>query len=247
MILHWFDLLLLVPCCLFLGFFGDQAVRLLRESWDGVLHADPSTGDIRPVGATELALELFAMLDDKVPQNQVGPVTMTPNPGVTPLTIVGATPPSNGIVMDGSNLDFSRGGGITLPEGSPLKITGDGMTITGSLNLNGGFYLWNGVPLDMAKPGTTTFLAKVVSGSGGTYLVNIYGNGSTQPPTNPQPGGKVNVKDKTSGPPVTATIPQFNSMDSLPAGTWISALYEFTLPTDPPTTTYEFQPAIWLS
>lgn len=248
MTLHWFDLLLLLPSCLFLGFFGDQAVRLLRESWDGIIHADKSTGDIRPVGATSLAQELFAMLDDKLPQNQTGPVTMTPNPGVTALTIVGANPGSNGIKMDGSNLDFSRQGGITMPEGSPLNITGDGLKVDGSMNLNGGFYLWNGVPLGLDKPGTTTFLAKVVSGTGDTYLVDIYGNGSKQPPTNPDPEGTaVNLKNKTSGPSVTATVPQIDPSETIPAGTWISALYEFTLVIDGVTTTvFEFQPPVWL-
>jgi hypothetical protein len=161
---------------------------------------------------------------------------MNPDPGATALTINTAAP-GNALAINGGDLSFSGGGGINLPEGSPLNITGDGLTIDGSMNLNKGFYLWNGIPLLPGHGGgTTVFLARVVSGSGNTYQVNIYGNGSGQPPTNPLVG--------ETRPPVTATVPQIDPDEQIPAGFWISALYQFT---NNGVTTYEFQPSIWIS
>ncbi len=224
--------LTLFPFCGVLGFFGTQAVRLLRESWDGILHADPKTGIIRPIGATNLAEELFAMLDDKVPQTQVGPVTLNPDPGATALTINNPGP-GDGIKMDGGDISFARGGGINLPEGSPLNITGDGLTITGSMNLNTGFYLWNGVPLLPGGGGTTTFLGKVVSGTGDTYRVDIYGHGSNHDATLEA---------------VVVTIPEIDPDDEIPVGTWINPIFKFTNTVDGRSvTTYQCQPPVWLS
>ncbi len=222
----WFVLL---PVLSALPFFGTQAVRLLRESWDGVLKADPKTGDIRPVGATELSQELYAMLDDKVPLTQVGPVTMNPNPGATALTINTQTP-GNAIAVNGGDLAFSGGGGIKLPEGSPLTVDGNGFTVNGNMNLNKGFYLWNGVPLGFggSTTGTTTFLGKVVSGTGDTYRVSLYGSGSGEDPTDT----------------VTVTIPEIDPDEEIPVGTWLNPIFQFTNGT---TVTYECQVPIWLS
>ncbi len=239
--------ILLIPG---LPFFGTQAVRLLRESWDGIIKADPKTGIIRPTGATSLAEELFAMLDDKVPQTQIGPTTMNPAPGTTPLTINNPGP-GNGIMMNGGDISFARGGGINLPEGSPLNIAGNGLTVDGSMNLNKGFYLWNGVPLlpGGGGTGTTAFLARVVSGTGDTYLVDIYGNGAAHSKTNPSPaGGSVDIKNPDSGPPVMATVPEIDPDEEIPAGTWISALYQFSNIVNGQTAiTFEFQCPIWIS
>lgn len=240
-----------------LPFFGDQATRLLRETWDGVIKADPTTGDIRPIGASLLADELFAMFDDNIPQTQNAPTTMN-----APLTI-NSPEGANGLNMNGGSINFGlnaqsggAGGGIGGIMVGGVSIGPDGITLTNvPINLNGSFYLWNGVPIGLPQTaGTTTFLAQVVSGSGGTYLVNIYGNGSKQLPTNPAPGTTVDVKDTKQRVPVMATIPQFNPDDFLPEGTWIGALHEFKFTTNPPPPaepqtliTYEFQPAVWLS
>jgi hypothetical protein len=286
-------LLLAVTLVTFLPYFGDQATRLLRETWDGVIKADPVTGDIRPVGATLLAQELFSMLDDNVPQTQNAPSTINTPPGATGLTINTPSPSptnpgSNALVINGGGVMLGQGATMTIckqgvityedfnlqKDGSALSLNiqeratstkcdpaiqmgPDGLTISGSMNLNGGFYFWNGVPIGLpVKAGTTTFLARVVSGSGGMYAVNVYGNGSKMPATNPaDKHTAINLKDTTVYAPIpNATIPQFNSSDALPAGTWISALYEFSQPTDDPTLpegtldyTYEFQPAVWLS
>jgi hypothetical protein len=257
--MHWYDWLIALPFCFFLGFFGDQATRLLRETWDGVIKADPTTGDIRPVGATLLAQELYAMLDDSIPQTQNAPVTMN-----SPLTI-NSPAGTNGLNMNGGTINFganaqsgdSGGGGPGGIKIGGIEIGPDGITLSDApINLNGSFYLWNGVPIGLpTTAGTTIFLAQVVSGSGGSYLVNIFGNGSTQPITNPPgPNMPVDLKSKTSGSPVMATIPQFNPLDQLPAGTWIEALHQFVVVTNPPPpaesqtlVTFQFQAPIWLS
>jgi hypothetical protein len=211
-----------------LPFFGTQAVRLLRESWDGLIRAD-AKGNIRPVGATSLAEELFAMLDDSIPQTQTGPVTLNPDPGATALTINNPAP-GDGIKINGGDLTFSGGGGIHLPEGSPLDIKGNGLTIDGSMNLNHGFYLWNGVPLGLGggAGGTTTFLGKIISGTSDTYIVDLYGSGSGEDPT-----------DR-----VTVTIPEIHPAEELPVGMWLNPIFQFT---NGATVTYETQIPIWLS
>lgn len=239
-----------------LPFFGDQATRLLRETWDGVIKADPTTGDIRPIGASLLADELFAMFDDNIPQTQNAPTTMN-----APLTI-NSPEGANGLNMLGGSINFGMNaqsggeGGVGGIKVGGVSIGPDGITLTNApINLNGSFYLWNGVPIGLPQTaGTTTFLARVVSGSGGTYLVNIFGNGSKKPATNPTDNETaVDPKNKTSQSSVMATIPQFDPNDFLPAGTWIEALHEFGNPGMDPVTgkqatfyTYEFQPAIWL-
>lgn len=255
-LLSWTSIILGVTI-LGLPFFGDQATRLLRESWDGIIKADPSTGDIRPKGATNLADELFAMFSDDIPQTQNAPTTMN-----SPLTI-NSPEGSNGLNMNGGNINFGSNGesGGTGPIGG-IKVGGvsigaDGITLSDvPINLNGSFYLWNGVPIGLPqKAGTTTFLAMIKSGSGGKYLVDIYGNGSKQLPTNPPDQfTPVDPKSTVQSDSITATIPQFNSNDALPPGTWIGALHEFGNPGLDPVSeevktiyTYEFQPPIWVS
>ncbi len=272
----WVILLFTWSCIPVLGFFGNQAVRLLRESWDGILKAD-SKGIIRPTGASALAQELYSMLDDSLPQQQNGPVTMNPPPGTTAMTI-NTQDGGNALAITGGNLSIGKGASFTVckngyldqeqfrlsgnetrlglsgnelatdtkcPAGDVLKANGDGVTVTGDLNLNGGFYKWNGVPLAFkGGTGTTVFLARVVSGMGNTYLVDIYGNGSGRPPTNPLAGNPVSITDPEPHPPVTATVPQIADEEQIPAGTWISALYQFDNANE---ITYEFQIPIWLS
>ncbi len=72
--------------------------------------------------------------------------------------------------------------------------------------------------------GGGTFLGKVVSGTGDTYSVELYGNGSAQPAT----------------ATVSATVPQIDPTATIPAGTWIAAVYQFG-------TSYQFQPPVWLT
>ncbi len=225
--------ILLIPG---LPFFGTQAVRLLRESWDGVIKADAKTGIIRPIGATNLAEELFAMLDDKIPQTQVGPVALNPDPGVTPLTITNPIPGPTGSTPDAIKINngpitfAGPGSGITIPDGGTFNFTGGGFNIDGSIHLTNGDYLKDGIPVSGGGAGTTAFLGKVVSGTGDTYVVDLYGNGSGR------------VKTAT----VEVTIPQIADDETIPAGTWINPVFRFTVVGIETTTTYECQVPIWL-
>ena len=241
-------------------FFGSQAIRLLRESWDGVLRAKPD-GQIVPHGANDLAQELFAMFDDDIPQTQNGPVTINQTGGDIPLTINNSNG-GGGIDMNGGNLTFNNGGpnqegpigGITIGDGGSFNITNGSSTINGgsfdfnggTTTINGGAFNFNGSAISFddkttvtggqlgGSGGTTSvFLGKVVSGSENSYQVGLYGNGSSLPAT----------------ATVTATVPQIASGETIPSGTWIGAVHKLTVkhPLSDPVTTYEFQPPIWLS
>lgn len=85
------------------------------------------------------------------------------------------------------------------------------------------------VPVRASGSGTNVFLGKITDGSGSSYTVELYGNGSGQAPTHT----------------VTATVPQIDPTEQIPADTWIAAVHRFV---DPVTgaVTYEFQPPIWL-
>jgi hypothetical protein len=74
---------------------------------------------------------------------------------------------------------------------------------------------------------TNVFLGKVVGGSGDTYSVEIYANGSGQAATDT----------------VTATVPQIDPDEEIPAETWIDAVHKFGSGDD---ATYEFQPPVWI-
>lgn len=74
----------------------------------------------------------------------------------------------------------------------------------------------------------TSFLGRVVSGTGDTYQVALHGNGSSQAAT----------------ATVSATVPQIDAAETIPAGTWLAAVHAFTVAG---VTVYEFQPPVWLS
>lgn len=78
----------------------------------------------------------------------------------------------------------------------------------------------------LAPPGgasaTTVYLGQVISGTGNTYTVEIYG-------TNGESAGQV-----------TATVPQIESSEQIPAGTWIAAVHKFD------GDVYKFQIPVWL-
>lgn len=252
--MSWIDRFACGYLCLpLLGFFGAQAVRLLRESWDGVIRAR-SDGEIRPFGATNLAYELFAMLDDKIPQTNNAPVTInTPvngdgltinsNPGDNAFSVNGGDVAMGGNAFGPSDLSFGRNPTATNP-GDTVAVGGKSITLgdigggavpPSTLNFNGDAFL-NGVPLGQggggggAGGGTSTFLGKVVGGSGVVYTVALYGGGPDLAPT----------------AVVTATVPQLD--DTISPGTWIAAVHEFVRADrdGEPILTYAFQPPIWL-
>lgn len=79
-----------------------------------------------------------------------------------------------------------------------------------------------------AGTGTNVFLGQVVGGSGQTYLVNLFGNGSGQGATDQ----------------VEATCPQIDAGEQIPGGTWIAAVHRFEAENG--TVTYEFQVPVWI-
>jgi hypothetical protein len=85
------------------------------------------------------------------------------------------------------------------------------------------------VPVRASGSGTNVFLGRVTGGGGNTYAVQLYGHGSGHGPTHE----------------VSATVPQIDPEESIPAGTWIAAVHRFV---DPETgeVTYEFQPPVWM-
>jgi hypothetical protein len=98
-----------------------------------------------------------------------------------------------------------------------LKVTRDDDTIE---------YLYQ--PSAGGAGGTSSFLGKVVSGSGDTYTVQLY------------PAGK----EGTAGASVTVKVPQIASDDAIPADTWIAPVMRYT--DSDGVVHYQFQPPVWL-
>ncbi len=255
----------------FTPFFGTQAVRLLRESWGGEIQKDPE-GKYFEQGATQLAEELYAMFDDSIPQTQNAPVAINKTNPNAPANLTLNNP------LGGNTFDVNGGnttiGGNTDPTnnfpGDTITIGGittGGVTVGGSVfNPNQGTFLIGGNRIVIDKNGintygpifnngpvtnnddvtnngtvtgggggggaTTSFLGKVISGTGNRYKVALYGNGSSQPST----------------ATVTATVPQIDPNEQIPADTWIAAVHAFTSigPDLNPVVTYEFQPPVYL-
>lgn len=79
--------------------------------------------------------------------------------------------------------------------------------------------------------GATTFLGKIVSGTGDTYQVDLYPNGPSQ----------------SKGDTVEAVVPMIDKSDTVPAGTWVSPVFFFAGDGDQIPDSYSFQPPVWLS
>ncbi len=178
--------------------FGHQAIRLMRERW-----TSPS----------ELAEELVSMFDDKIPLDHNGPLTLRKlnanAPGLQILNTAG-----------GDSLRV-EGGEVIVKDVTHFTVTGADAIDIGELetpiNIKGKPYPPEG------SGGTTVFLGRVVSGTGNTYVVELYGKGSSQAAT------------KT----VTATVPQIADEEQIPPDTWIGAVHQFD-------GSYEFQPPVWI-
>ncbi len=236
-----------------LPFFGQQAVRLLREKWGGPTET----------GAKQLSEELYAMLDDSIPQVQNGPVTVNKlgdgggmtinNPiGGNSLSVNGGDTSFGGDTFTTNTKTTNIGGGtVNLGNtdlSSHVNINGDTISLKGGdVTIKGGtvtisgddvkIIRTGGGPPDPTSPGsvaTTVFLGQVVSGSGGSYLVAIYGKGSGSAAT----------------ATVSATVPQIDPGETIPAGTWVGAVHKFVVVDDEgkvTATTHEFQPPVWMA
>ncbi len=180
--------------------FGHQAIRLLRNVWT-------STSD--------LAEELWSMFDDKLPLEHNGPLTIRKlNPNAPSLQILNTA---------GGDSLFVEGGTVTVKDVDHFTVTQVERIDIGELEtviyIKGKVY-----PPEASAAGTTVFLGKVISGTGNTYVVELYGKGSSQAAT------------KT----VTATVPQIADEEQIPPDTWIGAVHQFD------NGIYEFQPPVWI-
>ncbi len=260
--------------------FGNQAVRLIRENWGGVIEPDVN-GNLVERGATRLAEELYAMFDDNIPLTQNAPLTLNKqNPDAPGLTINntvgGNTLTTNGgtTTFDGGDFTVNTPGGNVTINGGTTTIPGSTVTI-GQNGANGapgigtagasglGGFGAPGKPGTAGAPGTgftlnlpdinqinfgavpgedvannrlstapRPIMGRVVSGSGRTYKVELYDNGPFASSTGT----------------VTASVPQIDTGETIPPGTWIDSVYRYLTNGNPlvPAYSYAFQPPVWI-
>lgn len=122
-----------LPIMTLVGFFGTQAIRMLRESWDGTvpITTDPISQEqqVRPVGADLLAQELFSMLNDNTPQTQNAPVTLNQAPGAQGLTINSSGSTTDPAVLNVTSGNITLAGNGTVSMGTPSSATTTGSTV----------------------------------------------------------------------------------------------------------------------
>lgn len=165
--------------------FGEQAIRLLRESWGN---------------ATLLAEELYAMFQNDIPISHSAPVTFSnfnsarpaltidtnTNTGVPPLQLRGPDGTSASISITGGSTTFTNNstGNVVNIE----NITGDNI-VGGGSGVGGGGGSGN------------TFIGTVQGGTGTTYTV-LLDNGDTVTATVPGILGSEQVPSGNSYPVV---------------------------------------------
>lgn len=127
-----------LPTIAFVGFFGAQAIRMLRESWEGIVSVttDPVSQQqqVRPIGADLLAQELFSVLNDNTPQNQNAPVTINQSAGANGLTIHSSGSTSDPAVLHvtSGNITLAGTGTVSLGTSSTSTSTGSTVVLQGS-------------------------------------------------------------------------------------------------------------------
>lgn len=188
-----------------MSLFGDQAIRLLREKWKN------------PV---QLAEELYAMFTSSRPLTTDAPITIfqsgdqpplrivmnSPDPGVLPIQVFRPDPvtgvsgydpdaPSGGVTIDGGGNPVPTPGGGNNPAGGGTDLGGiDWPEATDPEN----------VPPPAENP--IVLWGQVVSGSGETYQVKVWG----KPPSSFGPMGVL-----------TCTVGQIDPEEAVPAGTFV--------------------------
>jgi hypothetical protein len=119
-----------------LMFFGKDAIRMLRETWEGVVNVteDPATGQkqVKPEGADLLAQEIFSMLNDSTPQTNDAPVTINQPSGGMGLTINGqaGSPPS--LHVTGGDVTMATAGNIAIGKSTSATSIGANITLSGN-------------------------------------------------------------------------------------------------------------------
>lgn len=132
-----FDFIINTPF-LYLGWFGSQAIRMLRESWEGSVPVttDPVSQQqqVRPVGADLLAQELFSVMNDHSPQTQNAPVTINQSAGADGLKINSSGNSSDPAVLHvtSGNITLAGTGTISVGTSSTPITTGSTVVLQGS-------------------------------------------------------------------------------------------------------------------
>lgn len=122
----------------YVGFFGQQAIRMLRESWEGIVPVttDPVSQQqqVRPVGADLLAQELFSVLNDNTPQTQNAPITINQSAGADGLKINSSGNSSDPSVLHvtSGNITLAGTGTISVGTSSTSITTGSTVVLQGS-------------------------------------------------------------------------------------------------------------------
>lgn len=269
--MKWLALLWLLFLVRPLGFFGAQAVRLLRESWDGVIRARKD-GEIRPYGATNLADELFAMFDDSIPQTNNAPVTINTPPNSSGLT-VNANPGDNGFTVNGGNSTITGSninlGGPTFSPGSnsfssgPSTITiGRGPTndyAGDTTNVGGSTMTFGPIKVTVCPVGENCsfhldfpeggLLNGQPIGGGGSGTSAFLGRVTSGTGDTYQVDLYGDGPDDSPTASVTAKVPQIDDTEEIPPGTWLDCVHQFGKldQQGQPIFTYAFQPPIWLA
>lgn len=134
----FWDMFLKLVTFAYVGFFGQQAIRMLRESWEGIVpvSTDPISQQqqVRPVGADLLAQELFSVLNDTTPQTQNAPVTINQSAGAHGLTInsSGSTTDPAVLNVTSGNINLTGTGTVVVGTSSTPTTSGSTVVLQGS-------------------------------------------------------------------------------------------------------------------
>lgn len=209
----------------YVGFFGAQAIRMLRESWDGTIPVtkDPVSQEqqVRPQGADLLAQEIFSMLNDNTPQTQNAPVTINQAGGAVGLTLNSSGSNVDPAVFNvvGGNISMAGTGTVAIGVSSTSTTTGSTVVLSGGnlvippigqITLAATNYdplsptplpQLNLSTLGVANPGQV-FMGRVLSGSGSTYTLSLAGITGNVTATVPSVGTGYNIPVDTYAPVV---------------------------------------------
>lgn len=182
--------------------FGSQAMRLLRKRW---------------ANASELSEELFAMLNDLVPLEHRGPITLTMGPDSTEPAIT-----IRNLNGDIPSIRFTRTAddiptGSINADGDLLDEEGEPKSTPATPSSGGG----SSTPSD-----SSVYSGSVVSGTGDTYICTLYSDAWTTP-----------ILQGSDPKEFTVKVGQIGATETLPAGTKLVVGLRGTQ--------YFGQPAVW--
>lgn len=234
---HWLDFF--KHHLILLGFFGKDAIRMLRETWEGRVNVedDPATGQktVKPVGADLLAQEIFSMLNDSTPQTNNAPVIINQPGGGQGLVINGqsGSPPS--FHVTGGDVNLATTGSIAIGQASSATSSGSNLTLSGSQIAIPplGVIKLPATDYNPLQPGSLPIITLATSAgpvAGQAYMGEVMGAAG---------GGNYTMQLAGVSGTVTATPGQVGTGYVVPNGTW-SVVVATGLPGTTPT--YYFQP-----